>query len=154
MRVITVDASELIRVRRRLQLTQAEFAERLGVSRRTVIRGESRGIEVPWFSSSDRDSLRDRWNKLQELATKADVVESWAERRRLARSRRPGGATLPLEDDELRAAIGRDTSAEISKLRRRGDTPAIAKVARRRRGDTKPRIHVKVSRRTSRRKHR
>lgn len=114
MRVITVDASELIRVRRRLQLTQAEFAARLGVSRRTVIRGELRGIELPWGPWNERWPLRERWNELQELATKADVIESWAERRRLARSRRPGGAVLPLEDDELRGAMRGDTPAGIS----------------------------------------
>lgn len=42
-----VPARELVELRRRLSLTQLELAERVGLSRRTVIRGEQRGIELP-----------------------------------------------------------------------------------------------------------
>lgn len=40
-----VPATELVELRSRLSLTQQQLADRLGVSRRTIIRGEQRGID-------------------------------------------------------------------------------------------------------------
>lgn len=62
-------------LRRRLRLTQAAFAERLGVSVRTVIRGEQRGLEIPWRSDS-RDGVREAWAALQReaIAVAADPL--------------------------------------------------------------------------------
>lgn len=64
-RNIDVSAAEFATVRAVLKLAQGEFAERLGVSRRTVIRGEQRGIELPpsWKSrEGDRGGLRGKWD--------------------------------------------------------------------------------------------
>lgn len=46
-RVIDVQAPEFAAVRLTLGLSQGAFAARLGISRRTAIRGEQRGIELP-----------------------------------------------------------------------------------------------------------
>ncbi len=63
MRVISHTAEEVRELRRALKLTQQQLADRLGVSRRTIIRGEQRGIEVPWYSSGsiDRYELTRTW---------------------------------------------------------------------------------------------
>jgi transcriptional regulator with XRE-family HTH domain len=57
-------------LRRALNLTQREFAQLLGVSRRTIIRGEQRGLEVPWYSSGsiDRYELSRLWNLAEQRA--------------------------------------------------------------------------------------
>ena len=75
MRVITHSADEVRALRRTLGLTQTELARRLEVSRRTIIRGEQRGIEIPWYSTSDyRHVLYSKWRELQQLA--ADLLHS------------------------------------------------------------------------------
>jgi hypothetical protein len=63
-------------LRRALNLTQREFAQLLGVSRRTIIRGEQRGLEVPWYSSGsiDRYELSRLWNLAEQRA--ADLRQS------------------------------------------------------------------------------
>lgn len=69
MRVITRTADQVRDLRRALSLTQKEFAARLQVSRRTIIRGEQRGIEIPWYSTSDlRVGLYKLWGDLEVLA--------------------------------------------------------------------------------------
>lgn len=78
-RMIDVGAAEFATVRAVLKLSQGEFAERLGVSRRTVIRGEQRGIELPpsWKSrEGERDGLRGKWDAARDEAEKrpADYV--------------------------------------------------------------------------------
>ena len=70
MRVITRSAEEVRAIRRTLELTQAELAERLQVSRRTIIRGEQRGLEVPWYSTGNinRYELSRLWDLAQKEA--------------------------------------------------------------------------------------
>jgi transcriptional regulator with XRE-family HTH domain len=66
-RRIDVPAAEFAACRAALKLSQVEFAQRLGMARRTVIRGEQRGIELPYSWRSEvantpgRDGLRRRW---------------------------------------------------------------------------------------------
>lgn len=72
MRVITHSAADVRALRRALRLTQKQFAAELGVARRTVIRGEQRGLEIPWYSSSDfRHVLHAAWDSLQKRAADA-----------------------------------------------------------------------------------
>lgn len=54
-------------LRRRLSLTQDEFAAALGVTRRTVIRGEQRGLELPLGSWGPRGDVWTCWTELQSL---------------------------------------------------------------------------------------
>jgi hypothetical protein len=73
-RNIDVNAAEFATVRATLGDSQGQFAERLGVSRRTVIRGEQRGIEMPrsygWGRQPDstRGQLADKWKAAREQA--------------------------------------------------------------------------------------
>jgi hypothetical protein len=60
-------AEHVRELRRRLSLSQGEFAERLGVTRRTVIRGEQRGLELPLGSWGPRGDVWTRWCELQRL---------------------------------------------------------------------------------------
>lgn len=61
-RMIDVGPAEFACVRAVLKLSQGEFAERLGLSRRTVIRGEQRGIELPPTWGQPAGGLRDKWH--------------------------------------------------------------------------------------------
>jgi DNA-binding XRE family transcriptional regulator len=65
-----VDAAEVRRVRAALELTQAQLAAALGVSRRTVIRGEARGMDIPWRGDSSRAGVRAAWVRLQAKCAK------------------------------------------------------------------------------------
>lgn len=68
-RQIDVGAPEFACVRAVLKLSQGEFAERLGVSRRTVIRGEQRGIELPpSWTQREPGGLRDKWETARKEA--------------------------------------------------------------------------------------
>lgn len=63
-----VPAETVRELRRRLSLTQSEFAERLGVARRTVIRGEQRGLEIPTriFLNKRGDVAREWYDMVTE----------------------------------------------------------------------------------------
>lgn len=63
-----IAAAEVLRVRMLLNMTQAQLADALGVHRRTVIRGEARGIEIPWRVDTTRADVRDVWHQLQVKA--------------------------------------------------------------------------------------
>ena len=127
MRVITTKATDLRRVRLQLRLTQEQFAGRLGISRRSVIRGEVRGLEIPWYSAGEtgRNELLARWEALKQEADRAvlerprsvtsEDLERWAR----DRSRR-----LPAEVS--RPSIARRDTSAGKKTR---------KVSRRRRGE-------------------
>jgi DNA-binding XRE family transcriptional regulator len=85
-RNIDISAAEFATVRATLGDSQGQFAERLGVSRRTVIRGEQRGIELPrsygWGRKPDstRGQLADKWKAARATAESfsnyVDVAES------------------------------------------------------------------------------
>lgn len=66
MRSTTIESEDVWRVRKQLGITQTAMAKRLGVSRRTIIRGEQRGLEIP--HGNERGGLRDRWNQLVRAA--------------------------------------------------------------------------------------
>jgi DNA-binding XRE family transcriptional regulator len=76
-REVSVPAAEVITVRKCLKLSQAELAERLCVSRRTIIRGEKRGIELPskymWRGTATdaRSKIRPAWEAARKEAEKA-----------------------------------------------------------------------------------
>jgi hypothetical protein len=125
VRCVHQTAEEVRELRRALFLTQRQFAQALGVSRRTVIRGEQRGLEVPWFSASNtgRHDLHERWCALQAQAAdraarrRADgVIVSPVSGRSLARPR--AGATYPAIAGKVSPPAARDTSA-IAKVSRR-----------------------------------
>jgi DNA-binding XRE family transcriptional regulator len=59
-----IEAAEVTRVRTALNLSKAQFASALGVARRTVIRGEERGLELPWRPDSTRAAVWDAWGRL------------------------------------------------------------------------------------------
>lgn len=59
-----IDAAEVRNLRARLELSQREFAEELGVSHRTIVRAEQRGLEVPLDHRSPRAHVRHAWVRL------------------------------------------------------------------------------------------
>lgn len=59
-----VPAAEVRRVRAALKMTQAEFATALDITPRTVIRGEARGLEVPWDENTRRPTVYVNWRRL------------------------------------------------------------------------------------------
>lgn len=60
-----VPAIEVRRVRAALKMTQVEFAAALDITPRTVIRGEARGLEVPWSENTRRPTVYVNWCRLQ-----------------------------------------------------------------------------------------
>jgi ribosome-binding protein aMBF1 (putative translation factor) len=108
MRVITHSAETVRELRQTLGLTQREFAQLLGVSRRTIVRGEQRGLEVPWYSSGsiDRYELSRLWNLAEQQAS--DLRQS-GDRQNVTSGRRhslraPGGRFTPAGSDTLRGS--------------------------------------------------
>lgn len=70
-------AEDVRALRFSLQLTQAQFAARLGVSKRTVIRGEQRGLELPWTEYGPRGNVWIAWKAMQlEAADRAAAGRS------------------------------------------------------------------------------
>lgn len=67
-------------LREGLHLTQSEFAERLRVTRRTVIRGEQRGLELPLGSWGPRGHVWEAWAELQRQLAKPAIASSSADR--------------------------------------------------------------------------
>jgi len=63
-----ISGAEVLRIRMLLNMTQEQLAAELGVHRRTVIRGEARGIEIPWRVDTRRADVRDVWHQLQDKA--------------------------------------------------------------------------------------
>ncbi len=59
-----VAAEEVRRVRKANGMTQAEFALVLGVTVRTVVRGEQRGLEVPMRDDTKRPEVYLKWCRL------------------------------------------------------------------------------------------
>lgn len=56
----SVSAQDIRRLRRRLKLTQAEFAARYHVCRRTVVRWEQKGVEFHQWIDSGKQFENDR----------------------------------------------------------------------------------------------
>lgn len=103
-------------VRASLKLSQREFAERLGVSRRTVIRGEQRGLEVPWATWKSRGDVRIAWDELEE---DADCASPPAARAQVSRRVDPRkGDTSAIAKSPARKKRLR-LSHELIKARRR-----------------------------------
>lgn len=74
---IIVDAQTVYKVRAKLGLTQAEFAAKMGVARRTVIRWETGGVKFDRYAR-DRDwrtgkPVKTPAQKFDQLAKKARV---------------------------------------------------------------------------------
>jgi hypothetical protein len=70
-------AETVIALRQALSLSQGDFARRLGVSRRTVIRGELRGLELPLGPWGSRGHIFTAWSELQaEAADRAELARS------------------------------------------------------------------------------
>lgn len=63
-----VEAADVSTLREVLGMTQAQLASELGVSVRTIIRGELRGMEISWRSDSARSHVRDAWVRLRSRA--------------------------------------------------------------------------------------
>jgi hypothetical protein len=84
-RVIDVQPHEFATVRAVLKLSQGEFAERLGLSRRTVIRGEQRGIELP---GRYRHYYMQERGQAGQDDLRAQVREKWEAARKEARADR------------------------------------------------------------------
>lgn len=81
-----VPAADVTAVRTALHLTQRELATRLGVTRRTVIRGEQRGLEIPSsYGDSPRKAVGEAWRELKAQAAGAlalQAKEAEADKRR------------------------------------------------------------------------
>lgn len=67
-----------------LHLSQDQFAAALGVTRRTVIRAEQRGLELPWLPDSPRRAVWEAWVRLQ-----AEAADRLRARSRAKCHRRP-----------------------------------------------------------------
>lgn len=64
-----IDAERVRLVRETLGLSQGQFASALGVARRTVIRGEQRGLDIPWYRpDSTRGRVLEAWKRLEQQA--------------------------------------------------------------------------------------
>jgi hypothetical protein len=61
-------AADVLSLRAALGLSQGDFAAALGLSRRTVIRAEARGLELPWRPDSSRGEVLERWGQLRRQA--------------------------------------------------------------------------------------
>jgi DNA-binding XRE family transcriptional regulator len=151
VRTIDVPADEVRRVRSLLMLSQAELAARLGVSRRTIIRGEERGMETPWWSRNpERSELRKRWNEVKaEAETKSPMAAATGKVRigdtaRISNvSRAAGGDTSRRIHGEVSQAATRPSSRKCHSdtqrparpgrdRRRRRDRPSVTKRSSRR----------------------
>jgi DNA-binding XRE family transcriptional regulator len=66
-----VDPTEVRRVRVALGMTQGQFAAALGIHVRTVVRGEARGLEVPWRGDTLRPGVWLAWYRLKAKANRA-----------------------------------------------------------------------------------
>lgn len=130
-RTIDVNAAEFAAVRATLKLSQGEYAERLGISRRTVIRGERRGIELPSRYSysaqankaEGRDGLRDRWGaalKEAQAVAKGDtfpkILANVSQRLAGEVPREPEG--LPLASSRAQLAAERRARTRLALGRR------------------------------------
>jgi transcriptional regulator with XRE-family HTH domain len=73
MRLVTYGPDDVRGLRSALCLSQEELAKRLGVTRRTVIRAEQRGIEIPWRPDSPRAAVYAAWAQLQEEAARSPL---------------------------------------------------------------------------------
>lgn len=85
-----ISGADVLRVRMLLNMTQEQLAAELGVHRRTVIRGESRGLEIPWRNDSRRKIVREVWQQLQARAAAqreppARVRAAWLRGKRSAK---------------------------------------------------------------------
>lgn len=96
-------------LRRRLGLTQLEFAARLGVHVRTIIRGEQRGLELPLGEWGPRGDVWKRWVELQSAPAVFD-----GDRHELGRS-----SKCHVPRPKARTA-GRDTYHAIARPRPKG----------------------------------
>jgi DNA-binding transcriptional regulator YiaG len=65
-----VEAADVSTLRAKLGMTQAQLAAELGVAIRTVMRGEARGMEIPWHSGSSRSDVAEAWSRLSARAHK------------------------------------------------------------------------------------
>ena len=82
MRYCEIDAERVRSLRVTLCLSQDELAARLGVTRRTIIRGEQRGLELPWRPDSPRAHVYKAWRELQEEALRSPLNSSIAKKSR------------------------------------------------------------------------
>lgn len=73
MRKCHIHAGALRELRARLRVSQLGMASLLGVSRRTIIRGEQRGMEAAYFS----DTI-DRWELCCRISRVSDTYSSQA----------------------------------------------------------------------------
>jgi DNA-binding XRE family transcriptional regulator len=60
-----IPAVDVRRVRAALGMTQVDFATAIGVSPRTVVRAEQRGLEVPMRPDTKRPEVWVNWCRLQ-----------------------------------------------------------------------------------------
>lgn len=63
-----IPAAEVRRVRLKNHMTQAAFAVALGVTARTVVRGEKRGLEIPMRPDTLRPEVWVNWCRLARKA--------------------------------------------------------------------------------------
>lgn len=142
-RTIDVRPAEFAAVRATLKLSQLEFAERLGISRRTVIRGERRGIELPsaWSYHRRRHGLGDN--------PAAKLRDTWAAALKEAqRSDRFAGILEKVSQRLERAAA--NAAADFAAAN--GLAVDLEEVSPRRRSDSKPRARGNVSHPAARRR--
>jgi transcriptional regulator with XRE-family HTH domain len=141
-----IPAADVIEIRSALRLTQSALAERLGVTRRTVIRGEQRGLEIPsTYGDSPRKAVAEAWRELKAdaagalalRAKDAELAKRRAQNRAAAkRYRRRRRVTHPPRSRVTKKATGRgrrDTSRASSsrqksraKIRKSDKSRAIA----------------------------
>jgi transcriptional regulator with XRE-family HTH domain len=134
-----VPAGEVTALRAALRLKQSELARRLGVTRRTVIRGEQRGLEIPsTYDDSPRKAVGEAWRELKAEAA--------------------GALALQAKDAELakRRRQNREAAQRYRKRRRSGKRVTVSRRSRvtkrpadRRKSDSFQRIPRKLSPRSS-----
>jgi DNA-binding XRE family transcriptional regulator len=124
------------RVRAELKLTQEQFADLLGIARRTVIRAEKRGLAIPYWSNAP---LRERWDAAIKAAKGRAASRSTpapkkakAKRRRAEvqlalpiigraarRSRRKVSRRRPTSRTKPRRKVKRDSGIKLSRRKKK-----------------------------------
>lgn len=143
-----VPAADVIEVRSALRLKQSELAKRLGVTRRTVIRGEQRGLEIPYrLGDSPRKAVGEAWHAL-ELEAKAARVTQAADTKR-ARRQAQNRAAARRYRKRRRVTVARRSRVTPKRPRgaRSDKSPTSRPAATIRKGDKSRKILPKKSRR-------
>lgn len=129
------------RVRAELGLTQEQFAARLGVTRRTIIRGEQRGLAIPYWSNNE---TRKAWDAAVAAAKAKAEPPAPAAKAKTSRRKKSRDTARPRSSSTSKVSRRKKAKAKPRRRKERQLTLRLGRAAKR---DTSRRISRKVSRR-------